>query len=195
MAFISAVVKYEEVSCVKSGIVWVSLSSGKNKEKKLCNYVCVFSIPVRTSPGRLYRHSPPLGCNPSNVYLVQRTHVEFCVSGSLWNYRSAVKNAEFISALQSLDFLSVTETSPQRALLIQLLSLHVSLVVRPRLVVMVMAQGYSFLLTGHFLFSPSSTCPSPYATCPSPLLPVHLLSLLSISTHTSPSPLTPLHLH
>ncbi|KAK6314435.1 hypothetical protein J4Q44_G00158940 [Coregonus suidteri] len=41
------------------------------------------------------------------------THVEFHVSGSLWNCRSAANKAEFISAyatLQSLDFLVLTET-------------------------------------------------------------------------------------
>jgi hypothetical protein len=39
--------------------------------------------------------------------------VEFQVSGSLWNCRSAANKAEFISAyasLQSLDFLALTET-------------------------------------------------------------------------------------
>ncbi|KAM9554235.1 uncharacterized protein ACWYII_035657 [Salvelinus alpinus] len=47
------------------------------------------------------------------VVPARTTHVEFQVSGSLWNCRSAANKAEFISAyasLQSLDFLALTET-------------------------------------------------------------------------------------
>ncbi|MCF3243909.1 hypothetical protein, partial [Escherichia coli] len=51
--------------------------------------------------------------HPNLVVPARTTHVEFQVSGSLWNCRSAANKAEFISAyasLQSLDFLALTET-------------------------------------------------------------------------------------
>lgn len=74
----------------------------------------VFSIPVHSSPCRLQRLSPPLGCNHSNlVYLACAIHVQFLVSGRFWNCRSAVKNGKLISAygtLQSVDFSALTET-------------------------------------------------------------------------------------
>ncbi|KAK6308672.1 hypothetical protein J4Q44_G00201350 [Coregonus suidteri] len=64
-------------------------------------------------PG-LYKRLTPRGCGHSNLVVPARTtHVEFQVSGSLWNCRSAANKAEFISAyatLQSLDFLALTET-------------------------------------------------------------------------------------
>ena len=70
-----------------------------------------FSIPVRSSPCRLYRRTPPLGCNPSNlVYAECKTHEEFRVSGSIWIYRSAVIKVNFISVFatfQSLSFFSL----------------------------------------------------------------------------------------
>ncbi|KAK6312795.1 hypothetical protein J4Q44_G00161420, partial [Coregonus suidteri] len=61
-----------------------------------------------------YKRLTPRGCCLSNLVVPARTtHVEFQVSGSLWNCRSAANKAEFTSAyatLQSLDFLALTET-------------------------------------------------------------------------------------
>ncbi|KAM9522502.1 uncharacterized protein ACWYII_042649 [Salvelinus alpinus] len=61
-----------------------------------------------------YKRFTPRGRCYSNLVVPARTtHVEFQVSGSLWNCRSAANKAEFISAyasLQSLDFLALTET-------------------------------------------------------------------------------------
>ena len=72
------------------------------------------SIPVLSSLHRPYKRSSPRGRgHPTLVVPARTTHVEFQVSGSLWNCRSAVNKAEFISAyasLQSLDFLTLTET-------------------------------------------------------------------------------------
>ncbi|XP_071223025.1 uncharacterized protein [Salvelinus alpinus] len=63
---------------------------------------------------RPYKRFTPRGRCYSNLVVPARTtHVEFQVSGSLWNCRSAANKAEFISAyasLQSLDFLALTET-------------------------------------------------------------------------------------
>ena len=62
---------------------------------------------------RPYRRFTPRGrCHSNLVVPACTTHVEFQVSGSLWNCRSAANKAEFISAyatLQSLD-LALTET-------------------------------------------------------------------------------------
>ncbi|KAM9484442.1 uncharacterized protein ACWYII_005167 [Salvelinus alpinus] len=72
------------------------------------------SIPVLSSLHRPYKRFTPRGRCYSNLVVPARTtHVEFQVSGSLWNCRSAANKAEFISAyasLQSLDFLALTET-------------------------------------------------------------------------------------
>ncbi|KAM9427150.1 uncharacterized protein ACWYII_040297 [Salvelinus alpinus] len=72
------------------------------------------SIPVLSSLHRPYKRSTPRGIGHPNLVVPARTtHVEFQVSGSLWNCRSAANKAEFISAyasLQSLDFLALTET-------------------------------------------------------------------------------------
>ncbi|KAM9403710.1 uncharacterized protein ACWYII_027880 [Salvelinus alpinus] len=72
------------------------------------------SIPVLSSLHRPYKRSTPRGRGHPNLVVPARTtHVEFQVSGSLWNCRSAANKAEFISAyasLQSLDFLALTET-------------------------------------------------------------------------------------
>lgn len=72
------------------------------------------SIPVLSSLHRPYKRSTPRGRDHPNLVVPARTtHVEFQVSGSLWNCRSAANKAEFISAyasLQSLDFLALTET-------------------------------------------------------------------------------------
>ncbi|KAM9570302.1 uncharacterized protein ACWYII_042356 [Salvelinus alpinus] len=72
------------------------------------------SIPVLSSLRRPYKRFTPRGrCHPNLVVPARTTHVEFQVSGSLWNCRSAANKAEFISAyasLQSLDFLALTET-------------------------------------------------------------------------------------
>ncbi|KAM9421210.1 uncharacterized protein ACWYII_021390 [Salvelinus alpinus] len=72
------------------------------------------SIPVLSSLHRPYKRFTPRGRCYSNLVVPARTtHVEFQVSGSLWNSRSAANKAEFISAyasLQSLDFLALTET-------------------------------------------------------------------------------------
>ncbi|XP_052363556.1 uncharacterized protein LOC127923591 [Oncorhynchus keta] len=69
---------------------------------------------IRTSVRRPYKRSTPRGRGHHNLVVPARTtHVEFQVSGSLWNCRSAANKAEFISAyasLQSLDFLALTET-------------------------------------------------------------------------------------
>ncbi|KAM9513398.1 uncharacterized protein ACWYII_046825 [Salvelinus alpinus] len=63
---------------------------------------------------RPYKRFTPRGrCHSNLVVPARTTHVEFQVSGSLWNCRSAANKAEFISAyasLQSLDFLALTET-------------------------------------------------------------------------------------
>ncbi|KAM9436978.1 uncharacterized protein ACWYII_015092 [Salvelinus alpinus] len=72
------------------------------------------SIPLLSSLHRPYKRFTPRGRRYSNLVVPARTtHVEFQVSGSLWNCRSAANKAEFISAyasLQSLDFLALTET-------------------------------------------------------------------------------------
>ncbi|XP_052321724.1 uncharacterized protein LOC127908233 [Oncorhynchus keta] len=72
------------------------------------------SIPVLSSLHRPYKRSTPRGRDHPNLVVPARTtHVEFQVSGSLWNCQSAANKAEFISAyasLQSLDFLALTET-------------------------------------------------------------------------------------
>ncbi|KAM9442911.1 uncharacterized protein ACWYII_014667 [Salvelinus alpinus] len=72
------------------------------------------SIPLLSSLHRPYKRFTPRGRRHSNLVVPARTtHVEFQVSGSLWNCRSAANKAEFISAyasLQSLDFLALTET-------------------------------------------------------------------------------------
>ncbi|KAM9503181.1 uncharacterized protein ACWYII_000594 [Salvelinus alpinus] len=72
------------------------------------------SIPVLSSLHRPYKRFTPRGRGHPNLVVPARTtHVEFQVSGSLWNCRSAANKAEFISAyasLQSLDFLALTET-------------------------------------------------------------------------------------
>ncbi|KAM9513387.1 uncharacterized protein ACWYII_046805 [Salvelinus alpinus] len=76
---------------------------------------------IRTDGGRNsaslhrpYKRFTPRGrCHSNLVVPARTTHVEFQVSGSLWNCRSAANKAEFISAyasLQSLDFLALTET-------------------------------------------------------------------------------------
>ncbi|KAK6328485.1 hypothetical protein J4Q44_G00004630, partial [Coregonus suidteri] len=63
---------------------------------------------------RLHKRLTPRGCCLSNLVVPARTtHLEFQVSGSLWNCRSAANKADFIPAyatLQSLDFLALTET-------------------------------------------------------------------------------------
>ncbi|KAK6329290.1 hypothetical protein J4Q44_G00012680 [Coregonus suidteri] len=62
----------------------------------------------------LHKRPTPRGCCLSNLVVPARTpHLEFQVSGSLWNCRSAANKADFIPAyanLQSLDFLALTET-------------------------------------------------------------------------------------
>ncbi|XP_055751997.1 uncharacterized protein LOC129832172 [Salvelinus fontinalis] len=72
------------------------------------------SIPVLSSLHRPYKRFTPRGrAHPNLVVPARTTHVEFQVSGSLWNCRSAANKAELISAyasLQSLDFLALTET-------------------------------------------------------------------------------------
>ncbi|KAM9552834.1 uncharacterized protein ACWYII_034860 [Salvelinus alpinus] len=72
------------------------------------------SIPLLSSLHRPYKRFTPRGRRYPNLVVPARTtHVEFQVSGSLWNCRSAANKAEFISAyasLQSLDFLALTET-------------------------------------------------------------------------------------
>ncbi|XP_071213820.1 uncharacterized protein [Salvelinus alpinus] len=72
------------------------------------------SIPVLSSLHRPYKRFTPRGRgHPDLVVPARTTHVEFQVSGSLWNCRSAANKAELISAyasLQSLDFLALTET-------------------------------------------------------------------------------------
>ena len=72
------------------------------------------SIPVLSPLHRPYKRSTPRGrCHSNLVVPARTTHVEFQVSGSLWNCRSVANKAEFISAyatLQSLDFLALTET-------------------------------------------------------------------------------------
>ncbi|KAM9412852.1 uncharacterized protein ACWYII_024938 [Salvelinus alpinus] len=72
------------------------------------------SIPLLSSLHRPYKRFTPRGrCHSNLVVPARTTHVEFQVSGSLWNCRSAANKAEFISAyasLQSLDFLALTET-------------------------------------------------------------------------------------
>ncbi|KAM9480585.1 uncharacterized protein ACWYII_007115 [Salvelinus alpinus] len=72
------------------------------------------SIPLLSSLHRPYKRFTPRGRRHSHLVVPARTtHVEFQVSGSLWNCRSAANKAEFISAyasLQSLDFLALTET-------------------------------------------------------------------------------------
>ncbi|KAM9503495.1 uncharacterized protein ACWYII_000755 [Salvelinus alpinus] len=69
---------------------------------------------IRALVRRPYKRSTPRGRGHPNLVVPARTtHVEFQVSGSLWNCRSAANKAEFISAyasLQSLDFLALTET-------------------------------------------------------------------------------------
>ncbi|KAM9418949.1 uncharacterized protein ACWYII_022348 [Salvelinus alpinus] len=72
------------------------------------------SIPVLSSLHRPYKRFTPRGrAHPNLVVPARTTHVEFQVSGSLWNCRSVANKAELISAyasLQSLDFLALTET-------------------------------------------------------------------------------------
>jgi hypothetical protein len=154
----------------------------------------VFYIPVRSSPCRLYRLSPPLGCNPSIlVYPAQIMNVEFLVSGSIC--RSAVKNAEFISMLpfSPLSFWSwQRHSSPQRTLLLQLLS-HLttcSLIVREYLVIAVVAQGYLLLLNQ--AFSISLTCLSPHLNFMLSLSLIHLSSIASqVPLESSSMSMTP----
>ena len=92
---------------------------------------CMFSIPVHSSPCRLYRHSPPLGCNHSNlVYPACTTHVKFRLSGCIWNCPKYGQERRFYAyaALQSLDFLALTRhVSTQWTLLLQLLSLQLTM--------------------------------------------------------------------
>ncbi|KAK6304975.1 hypothetical protein J4Q44_G00237550, partial [Coregonus suidteri] len=60
-------------------------------------------IPVLSSPHRLHKRLTLRGCCLSNLVVPARTtHVEFQVSGSLWNCRSAANKAEFISAYATL---------------------------------------------------------------------------------------------